>query len=80
MHKIWLILAVTASTGVFSGCASTERPLMPTPGIYRDPGSQDLFKDIPAARRLPAVELLYMGSARDTCNFLSLRFFGEDRQ
>jgi len=55
-RSIPLVLAFGAAA---IGCAST-RPLMPTPALYRDQGEEALFRNTPAARRTPDVELLYI--------------------
>ena len=41
------------------GCA-TERPLMPTPAIYEDPGGEPLFTGLSSTQQQTAINLFYV--------------------
>jgi esterase/lipase superfamily enzyme len=45
---------------VLAGCATTSHPLMPTPALYTGPQARPVFTDLPADRRTPALDLLYV--------------------
>jgi len=43
-----------------AGCATTTRPLMPTPELYAGPQAKPLFTDRSVERRSPALDLLFI--------------------
>jgi len=51
---------VAAIVLVLAGCATTTHPLMPTPALYTGPQAKPVFTDLPAERRTPALDLLYI--------------------
>lgn len=50
---------IAATTIVLAGCATTHE-LMPTPALYTGAQAKPLFVDLPAERRTPPVDLLYI--------------------
>ena len=61
-----LLAVVLLPMLLLAGCA-TERPLMPTPAIYEDPGGQPLFTDLPPTQKQSPIDLLYITDrARET--------------
>lgn len=63
-----------------SGCASTARPLIPTPAIYQTlPGGRALFAETPAARRTGKLELLYVTDRAPETSAQSELPYGEKR-
>jgi esterase/lipase superfamily enzyme len=52
-------LSGLVAIGALAGC-STAFPLMPTPVIYAGHQGKPLFTDVPAARRTPPLDLLYI--------------------
>jgi len=65
--------------GLLSGCASTDRPLMPTPANYRNPGSEVLFQQLPRERRQPSMELLYITDRAPQTDPQTELPYGEER-
>jgi esterase/lipase superfamily enzyme len=66
----WIMVTRTMTRFVFrsafvsilfllGGCASTTRPLMPTPALYHEPPVEALFGDIPRERRRPRIKLFF---------------------
>lgn len=53
----WLALVPAAL--ILAGCATTT-PMMPAPHLYTGAQAKPLFGDLPAARRSPPLELLYL--------------------
>jgi len=51
----WVTLAVA-----LAGCATTTRPLMPTPVLYTGPQAKSLFSDSSVERQTPALDLLFI--------------------
>jgi esterase/lipase superfamily enzyme len=51
---VWVLIAST-----LAGCATTF-PMMPTPALYAGPQAKPLFTDVPAERRTPPLDLLFI--------------------
>jgi esterase/lipase superfamily enzyme len=58
-HRYWLNVATLAAIVLVTGCATVE-PMMPTPTVYVGQGAKPLFVDVPADRKKPSVDLLYI--------------------
>jgi len=73
-------VAVVLSLGLLiTGCATTERQLMPTPALYRAPGGEPVF-DLPAGSRpSPDVDLLYITDRGPETSLESDLPYGEER-
>jgi esterase/lipase superfamily enzyme len=52
-------LMITAAIGMMTACASTH-PLMPAPALYSGPQARPLFGNLPAERRTPPLDLLFI--------------------
>ena len=58
-HATTIALLLLAAT-VLGGCASQVRELMPTPAMSHLPTASSMFRQVPPARRVPDVDLLYI--------------------
>ncbi len=73
----YLVLFSTAL--LLTGCATTERPLMPTPALYQQPGGQPVFNLARDARPSPDVDLLYITDRAPETDPESTLPYGQER-
>jgi esterase/lipase superfamily enzyme len=73
------VAAIAATFLVLTGCASTPRPLMPTPTLYQEAPAHRLFEAVPPDRQRPWVKLFYITDrAKETDPKTGLPY-GEER-
>jgi esterase/lipase superfamily enzyme len=64
---------------LLSGCASTARPLMPTPDLYHKTPAKLLFEDLPPELRQARIELFYVTDREPKENTETGLPYGEER-
>jgi len=79
MSQLAFPAALVLILSLLSGCASSVRPLMPTPTLYHTTPTKVLFEDLPPDRRRPRIELLYVTDREPEENSETGLPYGEER-